>query len=169
MRVSRTVLAQMLAEQKGAKPVTFIAETDARVKQGTKNNPSPFRGKNVTKRAKVNGMIGWIYANSVNNQRAREGNEDFFVAHPRKWGERIKGTPLVEYKDRQYLEVKVEKVLSTEYFVDGEPVDIETLKPFLPVKNQSARQETEKAILIADYAVDNIVSIRLDRADIEVE
>lgn len=169
MRVSRTVLIDILAQQKGAKPVTITAETDPKPRQGTKNNPSPFRGKTVVKRARVNGMIGWDYSNSVNNQRAREGNEEFFEVHPRTWGERIKGSPLVEYKGKHYLEVKVQNVLSTEYFVDGELIDEETIKPFLPVKKPSARQETEKAILIADYSLDNIVAIRLDKAEIEVE
>jgi len=169
MRVSRTVLQTMLAEQKGAKPVTIVAETDPKVKVGTAKNPSPYRGKTVIKRAKVNGMIGWIYDNSVNNQRAREGNQEFFEVQPRKWGERIKGTPLVEYKGKFYLEVKVEKVISTEYFVDGELVPTAEIKPYLPVKSKPKNQGTEKVIPCSDYWLGNIRSIRLDRADIEVE
>lgn len=147
---------------KGSRIVTLVAETDARVKQGTKNNPSPFRGKNVIKRSKVNGLIGnWKYANSVNNQRAREGNQDFFEPQPRKWGERRKGTPFVDHKGKVYLEVKIEKVLEKEYFVDGVKTPNEEVEEYITEKKQAKTQETEKPILIADYNLKNIKEISI--------
>jgi len=159
----------MLKEQKGSKPATIVAETEPKVKQGTVNSPSPFRGKKVVKRSRVNGFIGWIYKNSVTNQREREGNLESFTPEPRKWGERIQGTPLVHYNGKTYLELKVENVLDTVYFVDGVETSVEDLKDYLPKPRQAKTQQTEKPIILADYNLDNIRSIKLDRALVEVE
>lgn len=151
---------EALKSLKGSRIVTLTAETIQKVRQGTKNNPSPYRDKEVVKKAKVNGIINSRYANSVNNQRAREGNTEFFTPQPRKWGTRRKGTPFVDHKDKVYLEVKVEKVLDSEYFVDGVKVTLESVREYLPKKSQPETQETEKAVLVADYNLENIKEIK---------
>ena len=168
MKVSTTVMSQILREQRGAKPVTIIAETEQKVKQGTKNSPSPFRGKRVVKRSRVNGMIGCIYENSVNNQREREGSEKTFQVKPRVWGKRIPSTPIVEYRGKDYLEIKIENVLSTEYLVDGKVTPQEELRDYLPSKRSNANQELEKEVLLCCYTLDNVKEITLDKAKIEI-
>jgi hypothetical protein len=95
-----------LLERKGTTFVTIVAETDPKLRK----RGNPYAGR-VTKRSRVNGAIGWIYGNGVNRQRIREGLDPDFEAFPRKWGERIKGTPFVEHKGNTYLELKVERVL----------------------------------------------------------
>jgi len=153
-----------LLERKGATFITIVAETDPRLnKRG-----NPYSGR-VIKRSRVNGAINWIYGNGVNRQRIREGLEPDFTAHPRKWGERIKGTPFVEHKGRTYLELKVERVLGTEYLLDGKPIDRSLIEEWLPKrKSESGRQEVEKAVILRDYELVNIRVVTFDGITIQV-
>lgn len=163
-KVTSDELVQILRKRNGSTIISLKACTDARLRKT--NNPN---GK-CWKMADLVGVIGWSYANSVNNQRAREGNEEHFEALPRPWGERISGTPLVEYKGKFYLEVKVERVLNVEYIrdSDGEIVTYDQVVMFLPDKRFNERAETEKNIYPTDYAVDNIREIKIDGVLYEV-
>lgn len=144
---------QALQDRTGATFITIIAETEPKMnKRG-----NPYLGR-VTKRARVNGSIGGYYPDMVNHQRAREGLEVDFKAVPRLWGVRIVGTPFVEHRGNLYLEMKVERVLSSEYLLDGEPVDRAILDPWLPVrkKSESSRQGVDKDVVIRDYMLTRI-------------
>jgi hypothetical protein len=89
-KISRFEFMEMLYTMKGAKIATFVSRT---VPALYKNADNPFCKKDgrkfviqVVKLSEVNGMVGWNYANSVNNQREREGHEEIFVPEPRAWG-----------------------------------------------------------------------------------
>ena len=152
-------LIAMMLRNKGASAVTIVARTEPKMRK----TGNPFGSGEVFKVARVNGMIGWDYANSVNNQREREGGTADFVAHKRTWGERIDGTPLVEHKGNYYLEMKVQKSLDCRFEdASGSELDDDTVdmvKTFLPVKKQSETQQTEKPIILCDYKVAGILSI----------
>ena len=115
--ITKNQLVDRLMNLRGAKFTTIVAETDPRMlKTG-----NPFVG--ATKISRVNGVVNWIYQNSVNNQRVREnqpldqqGEIEHFSPEPRKWGQRLKHetghvAPLVEHKGKHYLELKVERSL----------------------------------------------------------
>lgn len=157
-----------LEKLKGCRAVSIIAETTPDLISG-----NPF-GKQLRKLAHVNGMIGWNYGNSVNNQRTREnqpldakGNVEFFTPLPRKWGKRLKHadgtlTPLVEHKGQKYLEVKVQASLQHVYMLHGKPVDAAKVKPWLRKHNESKRQKVKKPVILRDYAISNIKVIAVD-------
>jgi hypothetical protein len=152
-------LTQMLLKRKGSTIVSLKACTDARLRK--RNNTIG----DCWKLANILGMIGWDYANSINNQRAREGHTEHFEAFPRPWGKRIKGTPLVEHNGKYYLEVKVERILGEVTYVrasDGEPVTYDAISMFLPEKRINARAETKKNIYPTDYAIESIREIKID-------
>jgi hypothetical protein len=157
-------LKAALASRKGTSFVTIVAETDPRMnKRG-----NPYLGR-VTKRSTVNGAIGWLYPSSVNRQREREDLQADFESHPRKWGERIKGTPFVEHKGSTYLELKVENVLETQYLLDGEPVDRSVIQEWLPKrKSEGQRQEVATPVICRDYKLDTIKSISMNGTTIVV-
>lgn len=155
--ITRNRLIERLRETVGAMPVTIIAETLPKLKK------NPF-GK-VRKISRVNGFINWHYANSVNNQRAREGNDEQFIAKPRKWGNREENSPLVEHHGALYLEMKVERSLSHEYRNDFGTLTDEIIKPFLYEKPDSGRQEVEKTVILRDYKIDNIVGISMNKEE----
>lgn len=160
--ITEAELVRMLSDNKGANIVTVVTKTEPKMRK----TGNPFVGK-VFKVSRVNGMIGWNYANSVNNQREREGNTDTFVAEPRKWGQRIDGTPLVEHKGTFYVELKVEKSLDSKYIdLAGKELDSDTLaevKTFIPQRQRAATQQTVKEIILRDYKVASIVSITMNK------
>lgn len=164
--ITQKDLIATLSANKGTTMITIVASVEPQMRK----TANPYFGR-VEKVSKVNGVIGWQYENSVNLQRTREGNEADFESMPRTWGTRIAGTPLVNHKDRYYLELKVEHVLDTMYFVDGLPAtdeQIAGIKSFMPEKKESARQEVEKVIILRDYALDSIVSITMKGKTSEV-
>ena len=137
---------------------------------------NPFHG-NVFKVAAVNIQAGFNYINSVNNQLAREGKTPDAEAKPRKWGQRIKGTPLVEHTNkagehRLYLEAKCEKVNSVRY-VDGEgnAIDKADLAEWLQERSakSSTQANVDKEIILRDYALDSIEWIAIDGHKLELD
>jgi hypothetical protein len=117
---------------------------------------------------------GFYYANSLDNQAEREGKQIVFERKPRKWGTRIKGTPLVEHTKKDgsyhlYLETKVEKVNSTKYeLADGTPVGKGEFAEFLGPKPapSSTQDGLTKKIILRDYALENILSFKGDGLEI---
>lgn len=174
--ITRNELREQLQSRKGAAMVSIVSITEPawRAKHAETGEPNPHRGE-VHKVAHVNGVINWRYANAVNNQRMREGqptddegNVEHFEALPRKWGVRISRddgtiTPLVEHKGRHYLELKVERSLGHEYRDDeGNVYDDATIHPWLRKRSKSKRQQTDREIILRDYALDSIDQIRMD-------
>ena len=140
----------------GAKVVTILAETDPSMRK----TGNPFIGR-VRKVTLANVSIGFVYANSVNRARVKEGVEPDFTPAPRKWGVRINGTPLVEHKGQYYLEVRWLRTMSSFLTLDREEVkDEETLadiKSFIPTKSSNAEhQGLEDEIILRDYKLESI-------------
>jgi hypothetical protein len=79
-----------------------------------------------------------------------------FVAGPRAWGKRRRGTPFVDYTGRVYLEVIVLKELSCSYnsITDGSEIPMSQLERFL------TERESE-LVKIRDYSIENLHSITL--------
>ncbi len=165
--MNKQEIIERLSSIKGAKMVTIVSQTEPPMRKT--NNP--YAGK-VVKVSHVNGVINWNYERSVNRQREREGSEPDFEALPRSWGDRIMGTPLVRHvKDgveKRYLEMKVERVLTTTYidYTTGEAIDPEVLRPFLRENAGNIRQNLEKPVILRDYNIDNIAKIFMDGEEI---
>ena len=135
--------------------------TDARAKK----TDNPFKDKIVLKESQLLVNLGFTYSNSLVNQAKRENVSTDFDVQPRKWGERIKGTSLVEHKGNHYLEAKVEKVYSTRYTdVDGNELDKQDVLPFLPKKRESATQDKlTKKIYLRDFKLASTRKFAFDR------
>ncbi len=154
----------LLNVPKRASFVTFRSRTTPRMRK-TGNpywNPNN-REWNISKISIVNGIINFIYANSVENQREREGLDlDQFEPQPRRWGNRIFNTPLVRHKGSYYLEVKVENVFETTYVnSNGDEVDREEIEEFLYSSSQPSTQKTEEEIVLRDYKIQNLEQVKM--------
>lgn len=154
-QMTRQLLEATLRNLKGTVIATVTVYSDARARK----TGNPF-GK-IFKRTKINGVLNFKYVNSVNNQRVREGGTPDFVPAARAWGVRIEGTPIVEHKGNVYVEMKVERCLSTEYFDDsGSPLSEKHVKDYLPQHSSSAEhQGVEKEIILRDINIENIEAI----------
>ena len=112
----------------------------------------------VYKTSRINCIVGFNYETSVNNQREREQSPSDFVAQERVWGEHV-SEALIEHNNKFYVQVKIERVLSTFYEFEDERIDYETFKDFLVVKKEPARQELEEPVILRSYSLESIVSI----------
>jgi len=121
------------------------------------------------------GEICWRYSSAVNRQRARENSDrpkralTRFVAQARKWGSRLKGTPLVSYtsptdKTRLlYLEIKVEA--RTEHYFDSKTrkrIPATKINPFLKSASAQPQQGVNREIVLRDYRLDHLAELTLN-------
>lgn len=159
----REQFIERMKEQRGATFATIQVLTEPSIKCP---KTSGMAGR-IKERSVVNGVLNHVYGNSVNYQRSREGKEADFEPLPRKWGQRIKGTTLVEHKGRYYLEMKVEKASNPQYFLDGKPVQKEDIDQYLlPKRKSKSRQGLKKETILRDFDVKNIEVVRMNREEI---
>lgn len=125
---------------KGCKAVSIVLNTVPKMNKNVeKGVPNPYYGR-VTKRAYYGVLIGFNYENSVNNQLFREGKEGDFEAVARAYGEHVEGTPVIEHNGKFYLQCKLQRTISTQFYVDGEPVEESVVEPYIVKSKPSARQ-----------------------------
>lgn len=125
---------------------------------------SGYAGR-IQKFSRFQVVLNPTYTNAVNNQRGRETEVgeymEEFKPEPRRWGKRLEGTSLVENKGKFYLEVQVLRSFETQWFLDGQPVQSEDVKPLLHQrKGESKKQQTEKAVILRDYGVNTIRTLK---------
>lgn len=171
--ISQGELYKMLAAVKGASFATIVTETDPRFNKfgRTKNAagekvPCPY--PDVMKVSTMNITINFIYANSVNRAQVKEGAAGDFEAAPRKWGERIKGTPFVMHDGKLYLEAKANALPSELKYVDtktGAIVAKSLLEDYLPVKKSNAAHQgvsEENEVIVRDFMLTSIKEIKMN-------
>lgn len=162
-------MTQLYTKICGIKGVTFASIVTETVPDMRKTD-NPYFGK-VKKHTRLSAIIGnWSYENSVKNQFAREGLDTTEVEiKPRKWGERIKGTSIVEHKGSYYLEAKIEKYLES-YYTDeqGNRIDKELILPYLKIRDsESSTQESlEKKVILRDLKFESIREITFNHETI---
>lgn len=166
--VTSSEFIERLKVIKGATFARITTRTSPEVKKDC-----PIEG--LSKISESNVTIGFHYERAVNRQREREDIEETFVAQPRKWGVRIEGTPLVEHTNRDgehsyYLEAKIEKSLGHQYRDHDENIiDDEIVNQWLRKPSKSTTQGTDKEIILRDYRIDSITSIRLGGEELEIQ
>lgn len=139
-------------------PVGLVTITTPAMRK--KNNP--FFGR-VIKISHVTAWINFRYSKSVNRQRIREHKPADFRALERSWGERIQKTPLVEYGQQWYLDLKIERRLSQLRDVKtGQIIDPKALAPFVRPVPKNRRQHLNVEVILRDYRLDHIAEIRID-------
>lgn len=147
----------------------IIAETQPEHRKYTQEGILNPYYKNLIKRAKVAGIVNWIYQNEVNLQRIREGKIPDFEAEPRRWGDRLQNSPFVVYlKNRQkspdfYLEMQIKKIKNLQYFYsEGKHksrLDYDEIAPFLVPPNEPIKQQLDSPVILRDYNIKNIRTI----------
>ena len=144
-----------LINHKGHGFGTIKALTDARLLKT--DNPVP----DALKYAEVQVNWGiWGYGNSLYSMASKEGKEIVFDIKPRKWGERLDGTPLVHYRGKYYLEAKCERVLEMDYYdQEGNKLDKEEMSQFRPKRYKSSTQaQLDGEVVLRDYGFNSILT-----------
>ena len=165
VQITRQELVSMLKAIKGARAATFVYESAPKmlVKSKIDKVANPFRD-DVIKHRVHNVMLNFDYTNSVNRQRAREGKEDAgeFVAQA-GWGEHTGDNRIiVELHGREYIQVKLQKVIKTEYrqISNGSMIDAATLSEFFSTRKPSSNQGVDRAVDVLKIKVDNVLEFR---------
>lgn len=154
--VTEEELVKALMQIKGPTPATFLADT----KQDMRKTNNPYANE-IVKRQKSNVFINFNYQNSVNKALTKEGKEADFEAQPRKWGQRVPGTPLVLHNGKYYLEARyLGNEPKIEYFHKNLPIEKQLFEEFIPEKKSSGNQGLEDEVIIRDFKISNIREIQ---------
>ena len=153
--------AKLLQNRKGATFITAETVTEPDVRK----TGNPYMG--VKKLSVINGTIGYIYDNALVNRAAKEGIVFTGNVKPHAWGDMSENHHLrVNRKTGEmYLSVMVKKCLVAPRYImpDGSEIAADLLKPFMPAKYESSTQEClDEKIVVRDYKLASIVSIRMD-------
>ena len=155
--ITSSDLLDFLINHKGHGFGTIKALTPSRLLKT--NNPVP----NALKYAEIQINWGiWSYTNSLYSMASKEGKEIVFDVKPRQWGQRIDGTPLVQLKDKYYLEAQCERVIEMDYYdQEGNKLDKEEMSQFVPNKKKSSTQaQLSGEVVLRDYSLDNLLVFR---------
>lgn len=148
---------------KGTRTVTVDLDSDMDGKGKMRKTGNPFVGQGVVKRETLNGMIGYIYANSVNNVALNEDKE-IREAKRHPWGDMDEKHLFRVHRGtgKHYLSMKVENVTVHGFFhLDGTQIPDSEIRPFIPKKSKSSTQaDLEKEVIARDYSIENITAIR---------
>jgi hypothetical protein len=148
---------------------TTVVSVDTVTEPKMNKTGNPFYGR-VTKSCTMNGLIGFDYSNSVNNQANREGKEEREVK-ARAWGILTEDRLFVTHKDEYYLQVKVQSISDTPvFYCDGEMIDKTVLEPFL-VKHSgksSTQADIDKEVIVRDIKMTNVKSIRFAGGEYDI-
>jgi hypothetical protein len=155
---------QILKEKvKGTSAITVELDSPMDGKGKMLKTDNPFIGKGIVKRETLNGIIGYIYANSVNRVAAKEGKEER-DAKPHPWGDMDDKHLFRIHRKTQkpYLSMKVENVHVFGFFTPDEiQIPDEEIRPFIPEKSKSSTQkDLEGEVVARDYDMSNIKVIR---------
>jgi hypothetical protein len=168
--ISRAELVALLMDCKGATPVTFIAETEPKMRK----TGNPFLG--VTKIAKVNGMVNFSYDLGVMRRLEKEGKSADDFKQGTSWHVPVmkdgRLTPLCEHKDRVgqfYVRFMfIATVEDPQYFLNGKPIDAKDVEPFLPPKRGYANQGLDKPLIFLTYSLDDIRQITFNKQTYQI-
>lgn len=102
------------------------------------------------------------YENMVKRRLEKEGkNPESFSLGKRTWGTRVEGTPVVEHKGQEYLEVIFLKSGEVSYELDGKPVDKSAIVGLKEVE-PSGQGGLDNTVYIRTFAKDSITKVKFD-------
>jgi hypothetical protein len=136
-------LIHLLRDNKGSM-ISLVSKTKPTLlrkdKQGT---PCPYSEGEVVHVCfqTVNPMAN--YEAAVQRQQERKGIDGDFKASTRRNGTvPLNGWPLAVHSNGNiYLRVTNPQVIRSQYFINGNPVDVSVILPFLPSKNNKRQEE----------------------------
>lgn len=158
-------LASAIQAEEGLSTVYIDTSTVPKL-TGGESNPHQGKVRKINEGSKVlffRNTDGSAYQNMVKNRLRKEGKDPVsFTVQPRKWGERIKGTPFITHKDNFYLEVIFIRSGETHYELEGKKVDPSEIQG-LKVRTESRQgglTENNK-VIIRSFKLDSLTKVSI--------
>lgn len=198
--VTLNQLVERLIQQVGSSPVSLVACTEVPIKKlkgGTKCEL--LKDGPLMKLTRVSCMINWIYENSVNLQRLREGLDPTFKSEPRMWGTRIHLnnyiTPFVHHikgliqpshriitnlsqlppSNELYLETKIQRIIVPEnennpiYLQNNQVLSNSKIAEFFVEWPEGLRQGVQKPVILRDYKLTSLRKLTIGQEVLEID
>lgn len=184
--ITRDELAEKLMAVKGAKMVTIVTDTDARLNKTMpdettgKRVPNPLAG--VRKLARSQVTLNPLHERNVQAQQAREDKPMDYKAGPCQWGYRefrddgtVVPIRMLDGKPHSMV-VKFERSLEREYRMpDGTLADAAAVEAQLKEKREKVeaaakeKQGVEEPVIHLTYRLDSIRQVVMDGVVWEIE
>jgi len=164
-KISLAQAAAILDTISGAKIISFVAETEARLKK----RGNPFGP--VVKRAKVNALVNFHYDPAVIRRLEKEGKDESVFRRGSSWHEPVvtadgKLTPFCRHKVTGELYLRVVRLATLgepEYRTQaGDVVDVSKLLPFMDEKPGYANQGTDDPVVFQTFKLDGLKELTVD-------
>jgi hypothetical protein len=146
--------------------------------KGGQSNPQQGRVEKVMEGASVmvfqNKNVNG-YEAMIRRRLIAEGKDpDKFNLKPRRWGKRIKGTPIIEHikagetHKRFYIEVIFLKAGNVSFQLDGQPIDKADVIG-LTKKKESEQGGLDKSVIVRTYEIASLTRITLNKTTYIIE
>lgn len=128
--------------------------------KGGKANPHQGRVNKLT-----TGAIGILYTSGkgyfekVNEGLIKEEKAPDFEPKPRAWGLRVEGTPLIEHKEKFYLDVIFECPGETEFFFLDTPIARDEIEG-LENKKEGDQGGLDEKVYVRTIALESIMDVQ---------
>lgn len=166
-----TSLYTIMAQLSGVSFVSFDATTVPKINKTMVNDAgekvaNPHFGRITKKTVGARGLVYQNknvsgYKNQVEKQMAAEGIVGDFKVGPRKWGVREENLPIVTLRDSVYLEVIFSHSGTSEYLLDGQPINKSEILGMPATKSYGGQGGIEKQIIIRTFDVESLDEVRV--------
>ena len=153
---------------------TFIGIDTLTVPTLTGGKGNPHQGRVLKMNVGSNVMVfqnknASAYGAMVERRLKAEGKDPAsFQLGERKWGVRVEGTPIIEHKGEEYLEVIFLKAGTVSYTLDHELTEKSKIIG-LEAKEEGEQGGLDNKVIIRTYKMASIVRITLDKETYLIE
>lgn len=177
-KITHSKLVEILAQSKGAFPVSLLSETDAKARK----TGNPFG--QINKISAVRTFTGADYENAVNREANRQGAEGEFESEGLPdWKEQIVKNKVFRHKTEGTLYFRTQttpeqrkrsrSIVLAYRGPSGQFLKPSEVKPFLPPKSVSRKQESaglssKKQVEVREFKFDSIRKIRMNGETFEL-
>jgi hypothetical protein len=157
-------VTQIFSNVSGNTIIGLSTKTKVALKGGKKN---PMQGRVVKVMRDANVMVFQNkntngYANMVARRLEKEGKDSStFQLSPRVWGHRIAGTPIVEHKDKKYVEVIFLASGEVSYELDGKPIGRDKIVGLEVGESDPSQGGLDNKVIVRTFAEDSITEVKI--------